>query len=540
MLQQITYICIGGKVVEKQKDIFISYRNDGSGNHFACRLCRDLEDNGYSVYFNSNEELEHSFPERLKTAIMNCNDFIVILSSGCIEKLKLNQKIDWVREEILTAYTYQKHIIPILMDGVEMPESDEELPKELSFFPYIDAIKFTEQYIKSPFMLLTDTLKSKNVGKERHKDMFNDNPLYRIDEDYTSTLKEAESGKIKAMYDLGMMCYYGFTDAEGNCANCDYDKAAYWLNKVAQTDNEYTNHAQSTIARMFYQGSFPREAQSYQKAFEYHCKASKSDVFSASDVGFMMRNGIGCNFDFNNILVHYKNNIHNGDDIAVMELAGFLTKYGRFEDAFDLYNSMSYTSPEADYRIGMMYRDGALSDPPKPDYIQAAYYLRNAADNNHIQAAYEYGILCFRPSGKLRRNFSDAEKYLKLAADGGCAGAQYVLGYMYESGHIVKDLKKAIHYLEKAKSQSYSLAALELSKIYQQKECQNFQLAFECAEFAASHGVAEGEFILGVLLLLGRGCDYDINKSYEMLQRAYSHGIFYAKSYLEKIDIIQK
>jgi len=31
-----------------QKDIFISYKNDGSGNQFASRLFRDLEEMGYS------------------------------------------------------------------------------------------------------------------------------------------------------------------------------------------------------------------------------------------------------------------------------------------------------------------------------------------------------------------------------------------------------------------------------------------------------------------------------------------------------------
>lgn len=31
------------------KDIFISYKNDGSGNQFASRLSRDLEEFGYSV-----------------------------------------------------------------------------------------------------------------------------------------------------------------------------------------------------------------------------------------------------------------------------------------------------------------------------------------------------------------------------------------------------------------------------------------------------------------------------------------------------------
>ena len=80
----------------------------------------------------------------------------------------------------------------------------------------------------------------------------------------------------------------------------------------------------------------------------------------------------------------------------------------------------------------MLYRNGVLTDPPKPDFMQAAFYLRNAADENHIMAAYEYGMLCFRPTGRFRKDFRSAEKYLKMAADGGHATAQYVLGFMYK------------------------------------------------------------------------------------------------------------
>ena len=77
-----------------QKDIFISYKNDGSGNQFAIRLCQDLEKVGYSVYFNSNEERSHSFPERLKAAITNCKDFVLVLSQGCLEQLMRHEHID--------------------------------------------------------------------------------------------------------------------------------------------------------------------------------------------------------------------------------------------------------------------------------------------------------------------------------------------------------------------------------------------------------------------------------------------------------------
>ena len=128
---------------------------------------------------------------------------------------------------------------------------------------------------------------------------------------------------------------------------------------------------------------------------------------------------------------------------------------------------------------------------------------------------------------------------MKIAADGGLAAAQYILGYMYRTGLVKKDLAKAIEYLEKAKEQSHSYSALELASVYQQPECRNYQRAYECAKIAASHGVAEGELILGNLLFWGRGCEPDVNKAYEMYTRAYAHGIYYAKLMMEKIDQIK-
>ncbi len=52
----------------RDKDIFLSYRNDGSGQNFAARLEKDLSDVGYSVYFNPNEMGASDFPERLRRA----------------------------------------------------------------------------------------------------------------------------------------------------------------------------------------------------------------------------------------------------------------------------------------------------------------------------------------------------------------------------------------------------------------------------------------------------------------------------------------
>ena len=256
---------------------------------------------------------------------------------------------------------------------------------------------------------------------------------------------------------------------------------------------------------------------------------------AASERIMMLRGGIGCEFDYEKVLQYLRDNTRKGDDVSLMALAQFFAKYGKFDEAIEVYESMSVVSPEADYQIGLLYRDGVMDDPPKPDYIQAAYYFRNAADNNHIQAAYEYGLMCLRPSGRFRKNFRNAEKYFKIAADGGLAAAQYMMGYMYRTGLVEKNLPKAVEYLEMARAQSHSYSALELASIYQQPECRNYQRAYECAKIAASHGIAEGALILGNLLLWGRGCEPDVNKAYEMYHYAYERGQYYAGLMMEKI-----
>ena len=520
---------------QPRKDIFISYRNDGSGNQFATRLCQDLEENGYSVYFNPKEERGAVFPQRLKAAIRDCKDFVLVLSKGCLAQLCRNEPVDWVREEILTARSLDRHIIPILLEDAEMPKNSDELPEELRFLTYIDALRFPEQYMISPFSELQRAVIARQDGRDLFKDAFNSNPVYSVSEDYATVLRRAEEGDIGAMYEAGMMAFYGAASDRAEVSAWDFERAAFWLRKVSASDSDLRFHADSILGRMYYQGLVPREPQSYEKAYRYHCAASEGDDFSARERAFLMRIGAGCPFDFDAILDYYRQTADKGDDESRRALAAFLTAYGRFEEALDVYCSMDCLSPESEYQLGLLYLRGVTSDPPRPDTIQAAYHFRIAADSNHLQAAYEYGTMCLRPTGRFRKNFREAEKYFRIAADGGHATAQYMLGYMYRTGLVERNLPEAVRYLEMAREQNHSQASLELASIYQQPECRNYGRAFACASLAASHGMAEGELILGNLLFWGRGCEADMDKAYEMYRRAYDHGMYYAAVMMEKI-----
>lgn len=521
------------------KDIFISYRNDGCSNHFAHRLAEDLMELGYSVYFNPNEQHSDSFPDRLKNAVKSCKDFILVLSPGCMERLLRDDDVDWVREELLTAKENGKHILPVLVDGAVMPSRIEEMPEKLRFLPYVDAIKLPDEYKHSPFSSLLGDLLSKQDGKDSYKDTFNSNPDFQVDGVFTQLLSEAKAGSVEAMYELGMMCYYGVTSVQSQ-SKWDYEQAVFWLRKVSGSDHPLRHHADNILARMYYNGTVPAEPQSYEKAMEYIERAAPYSDYAKAQKAYHLREGLGCEFDYRKNLEFMKDGIGNGDNMMAMGLANFYIKYGKYAEAMEVYDSIENLTPDINYRIGMLYRNGVLTDPPKPDFVQAAFYLRNAADENHIMAAYEYGMLCFRPTGRFRKDFRSAQKYLQIAADGGLGDAQYVLGFMYKSGHVTRDLHKAAEYLEKAMAQGHSFSAMELASVYQQPELQNYQRAYECAQMAADHGIAEGELLLANLLFLGRGCEADVNKAYALYTRAYQHGMHYASVMLERIEKLKE
>lgn len=517
------------------KDIFISYRNDGCSNQFAHRLATDLTEMGYSVYFNPYAQRSDSFPDRLKEAVKACKDFIMVISPGSMERLRRNDGVDWVREELLAARENGKHIIPVLVDGATMPACPEDMPQSLQFLPYMDAIVLPDEYKDSPFTSLLGGLLSKQDGRDSYKDAFNSNPDFQVNTAFEELLDKANEGSVEAMYELGMMCYYGVTSTQGR-SEWDYEQAAYWLRRVSESDHPLRYHADNTIARMYYNGTVPAEPQSYEKAMQYIERAAPHNGYARNQKAYHMREGLGCEFDFEKTLEFMKGGLGDGDNMAAIGLANFYIKYGKYAEAMDVYDSITNLTPEINYRIGMLYRNGVLTDPPKPDFMQAAYYLRNAADENHIMAAYEYAMLCFRPTGRFRKDFRAAQKYLQIAADNGHVDAQYVLGFMYKSGHVTRDLSKAVEYLEKAKAQGHSFSAMELASVYQQPEVQNYQRAYECAAMAAEHDIAEGEFLLANLLFLGRGCEPDINKAYELYAQAYKHGIHYAEVMMQRID----
>lgn len=528
------------------KDIFISYKNDNAGNNFATRLKEDLENSGYSVYFNPDENHSGDFPERLRDAIKTCKDFILVVSQGCLTQLMENNKIDWIREEILTAYQEHKHIIPIIMSGVEMPKDKDDMPAELRFLPDIDNITMPEQYKKSPFEELIKAFISKAEKDDIYRDTDNSNSQYDVHKDFDATIGAFSEDTydnltcFKAKYEAAIMYFYGFSNSM-HTTDRNFEKAYELFAEIASCDNDYKSAAESMLGRMYYDGTVPGEKQSYEKSLDYHRKSASGSVhfgYSAARVAFMQQCARGCDFDFDEIENYYLSFIENGDDTIKMDLAHFYMNYGQFEKAAEIYNSMETTNPVAEYKLGMLYKNGVLNNPIKPDFIQASYHFQNAinCEYPYPDAANQLGLLYFAPTGKFRKNFEMAQKYFEIAADMGNCSAQYMLGYMYEFGYVKKDIKLAIHYFTMAANQGEINSYHHLAMLYQQTECKNYHKAFRYAKTSASNSIPEGEFIYANLLYMGRGCTADETKALEYYHRALEHGMEQAAFMIDKIN----
>lgn len=518
-------------MVEIVNDIFISYRNDGTSEQFASRLYQDLSAEGYSVYYNPQVKRQQDYREKITQGVLRCEDFILVLSDECLKTLKENRDIDWVRHEILLAYENHKHIIPVLINGAEMP-LESEFPEQIRFIHYIDAIVFPRNiYSKSPFAQLEDDLKSFKNKDCAYKYVFAGNDELDICQQFKDTLTKAKAGDVHSMYVLASMYYWGIGGESQDKTVVNYEQATYWLERVINEsdDSSEVSGAQALLGKLYYFGCVPGKAQSYEMSFDLQEKAAGGNSRAKAELLYLLRTGCGCDYDYNRIVQYYEEVKGELNDGEVMGVARYFASVGYYKKAAELFESVRNMSPELELELGMLYKKGVIEDPPKPDLFRAAYHLRNAADGKNVTAMYELGRLHFNPTGDQHmKDFEKAKEFFLKGAKAGHAQCQYILGFMYKYGHVEKDYLEAIKWLEKSVAQGNTNAAVELVTIYWDPDYCNFQRAFECAKMSAMVSIPEGELFYGVSLLLGRGCKSDYHNARRWLEKAKEHGIDYA------------
>lgn len=521
-------------------DIFISYKNDGEGSNFAARLRDSLVESGFSVYFNPKEQRAGHFGEHLIEAIHNCTDFILILSGGCLKQLMENRRVDWVREELLTARRESKNIIPILIGKTSMPADRSVMPETLQFLPDQQAVSLPEQYMESPYLKLLAMMNSK-PGTNHYRSESNGNPEYNVSEDMRVTLEKAEQGDCEAMYEIGCMYYHGFAtvDSQDGCRN--YHGAYAWLKRVSEMNHPLSNKADLLLAKMYYTGEIPREKQSFRKSLEYRTRGDKKKTCTLNEsLLFMMTEGIETDFKIEEISKMIEDESANMSNPAKKIAADFYIRYGEFKKAIDILEQMDEVIATAEYALGDLYLRGLHCTPPKPDPYRAEHHFVIAAEAGMTDAFHKLGILNFRGPYGYRQNLTKARKLYQEAAILGHRDAQYDYAWMCEHGlGGCCDIPEAIKYFEMGAEQGHYLCMAELAVLYQEPECRDYEKAFDWAKKASKTGDTYSEFVLGNLYFFGRGCKYNIDEAVMHYQKALSLGINEAEFMIKRIESIE-
>ena len=149
-------------------DVFISYKRKSLPT--ANNLYYRLTTRGYSTFFDLEEMGRDNFNVQLLNYIENAKDVFVILEEGSLDGCKQEkwEEEDWFCHEIAFALEKKKNIIPILLNGYQMPSQDffPDRLKELSLknapefnFSFFEA--YLDKLIEKDYLLSKPNIQDK-------------------------------------------------------------------------------------------------------------------------------------------------------------------------------------------------------------------------------------------------------------------------------------------------------------------------------------------------------------------------------------------
>jgi len=128
---------------------------------------------------------------------------------------------------------------------------------------------------------------------------------------------------------------------------------------------------------------------------------------------------------------------------------------GPSPDVAALKQSAATGDADAQNNLGFLYASG--QGVPK-DFAEAARWFRKAADQNYPDAQNNLGVMYHNGQG-FPQNYAEAILWYRKAADLGDVKAQYNLGQLYRHGYGVKqDYTEAAMWYRKAADQDYAYA----------------------------------------------------------------------------------
>jgi hypothetical protein len=153
-----------------------------------------------------------------------------------------------------------------------------------------------------------------------------------------------------------------------------------------------------------------------------------------------------------------------------------------------------------------------------------AVQQRMEADRQHtIAEALVKGGDYLSGQGLVRKDYKEAMRWYRIAADQGSAAAQFYLGAMYENGWGVKrDFVQAMRWYREAADQGYIAAFVAIASMYIQGEGveQNYAEGLRWYEKAADQGYVAAQYIIGDYYENGRGVQRDYAEALRWYRKA--------------------
>ncbi|MFH1264690.1 MAG: toll/interleukin-1 receptor domain-containing protein [Planctomycetota bacterium] len=137
---------------DSHSDVFISYRR-GNGSGLAQVVHTHLAEHKYSVFRDTQNMQPGPFPAQIERAIIECTDFVLVLTEGCLQG-------KWVQQEIALALRQRRNIVPFKSHDFEMPKR-EDLPEDIAGLVDHEYVEYISQFPDASLDRLRKMLKSK-------------------------------------------------------------------------------------------------------------------------------------------------------------------------------------------------------------------------------------------------------------------------------------------------------------------------------------------------------------------------------------------
>ena len=177
----------------------------------------------------------------------------------------------------------------------------------------------------------------------------------------------------------------------------------------------------------------------------------------------------------------------------------------------------------AQYNLGVCYRDGQGVDK---DYVEAVKWYRKAAEQNVAEAQYSLG-LCYANGRGVEKDDVEAARWTRKAAEQNLAQAQCNLGRCYLRGiGVEKNDVEAARWIRKAAEQNVAEAqyTLGICCFYGTGVAENFVEAVKWYRKAAEQNYASAQCNLGDCYAKGQGVAKDEAEAVKWFRKAAEGG----------------